>query len=106
METGEVPVSVGLGARGTVRNSPENSEILRHKMARSCNFFPMMSVASIWQGTCELTETNAIKNNTHNIQSINIYESEDEGLGKALNSEVSPNGFPTSPDTVSKQNAL
>ena len=25
------------------------------------------SVASIWQGTCELIETNDIKNNTHNI---------------------------------------
>jgi len=50
----------------------------------------MTSVASIWQDTCELIETNVIKNNTHNIQPINIYESENKCLEKAMISASQP----------------
>lgn len=66
----------------------------------------MTSVASICQGTCELIETDVITNNAHNIQSINFYEREDEGLEKAPISKVSVKGFPTSPKAVSMQNTL
>jgi hypothetical protein len=47
-------------------------------------------MASILLGTCELIETKDIKNNTHNIQPINIYESENKGLEKALISASQP----------------
>jgi hypothetical protein len=62
------------------------------------------SVASIWHGNCELIETNVIKNNTHNIQPVNIYGNENNDLEKALISEFSASGFPTSPHTVSAPN--
>lgn len=57
---------------------------------RDAEITAMTSVASIWQDTCELIETNVIKNNTHNIQPINIYESENKCLEKAMISASQP----------------
>ena len=88
------------------RNSPEVSKALRHKMARSCNYWYEVGGHHLAGHSRINWKKKVTKNSIRSIKSVNIYENENKDLEKAciFRTQLSLFFFLTSPKAVSTPN--